>query len=241
VQEFTKATIQILALNEVRSLYDTVETILETCEHADIERINLLLAEHATPGCRAMAERLREESTDVPVGVFRQNSPSIPEVYFRAIQDCTASHMLLMSSDGETDPHAVHLLIEQAKSRPDCLVVASRWIQGGGFENYGWINQTLNYGFQWLAHLLYRVKMTDASFVFGICPQHGYAAQGLRPEEQGFSSAMEFKLRLIKRGMPVCEVPVSWKPRQEGKSNNSFLNKLQYLKPMLRTLFLKEL
>lgn len=234
-QVFTKLAVFILATNEVQSLRDTVQTVLEVCDHADLERFLIIMGDQATEDCLATAQALQTEATDAPVDICKQNGRGIAQTIAAQYDLLQGSHNVILCADGETDPHALPAFLTLAKKNPHAMIIGSRWLQGGGFERYGVWNKQLNYIFQKLFRLLYRNRLTDVTFGYMLFPNA--AVKTMQLQEKGFSASIEYKVYFIKRNIPIIETPVVWKAREEGKSDNSFFKKLRYVRVMLRYVF----
>jgi len=236
--EFTKTGVIVLAMNEVQSLADTVYTVLNVCDHKDIEGIVLLLGARATPGCLAMAAQLSQAAADVPITVYlQQEGQKLPDAFFQCSQSFRFSHCLLTSGDGSEDPSAAADFIMQGKKNPGAMISGSRWLTGDGMKEYGEINKIMNLLFQWMVRILYRTKITDVTYGYFLFPR---VVLDARLSAEGFDGAMEFKLRLFRKKIPIIEIPVCYRARREGKSNSSFWKKVKYMGPLLRGLRLKK-
>ena len=96
-------------------------------------------------------------------------------------------------------------------------------------ENYGYISSIFTYAFQLLCRILFNNKITDYTVGYRI-----YRTQILN-EYNFFSNNQNFALEslispLLNNKIEIEEIYYQWTKRFDGKSNNSFLNKLSYLK-----------
>lgn len=235
---FSSVTIFMLAINEVETLSDSVQIIIDTCNHEDIEQIILLLADRATPECLETANKLQNNTKEFPVVVIQQKTPSIPKAFFEGFSNCKGSHFIIMSSDGETDPRIVKDFIAKSKEFPESVISASRWLSNNNFKDYGKINKFLNFVFQRVVNILYKTEMTDATFVYYSFPNE--VIRRMLIKETDFNSSLELVLKSIRLGVDFIEIPTVWVRRKEGKSHNSYLKKLLYLKPLLKVFFMNK-
>ena len=139
----------------------------------------------------------------------------------------TASHVLMMASDLETDPWVAPALIDVARANPDAIATASRWAAGGGFSGYGAVRVALNWAFQRLTSLVYGVRLTDATFGYRLFPTplvQCISWKGLRHD-----FLLETVLKPVRLGVEVVEVPTRWTPRPDGESQNSLSNQVRYI------------
>ena len=145
------------------------------------------------------------------------------------------SHVLMMSSDGETDPHLVATLIARAEEGHD-IVTATRWAQGGGFApGYSRLKLGLNWGFQRLFAALYGTQLTDLTYGFRIF--RAAWVKDVAWEELRHPFLLETLLKPLRLGARVVEVPCVWRAREEGVSHNSLAQTFAYVPMALRTRF----
>ena len=107
------------------------------------------------------------------------------------------------------------------------LVVASRWIKGGGFSGYSPVKYWLNWGFQQIFRILFRTSIHDLTYGFKLMRAelaHGIAWEGTLHE-----IACETTLKPVRTGAKVAEVPSKWTARTQGQSKNTFMRNFRYV------------
>ena len=145
------------------------------------------------------------------------------------------THVILMSSDLETNPDTVPLLIAEARRRPAAIITATRWKEGTNFEGYDPLKLVLNKIFQAFFALLYRARLTDLTFAYRIFPTR--LVRSIRWEELKHPFCFETIVKPLRLGVEVVEVPSTWRARSEGVSHNTFLTNFVYFRPGLKALF----
>ncbi len=227
--EFSGVSIILPAVTETDWIDKTAD-ILKQSSDADITQVLAVVCDRTTPETLARCEALRSHFGD-RVQVHHQTLPYLGGALREAFDLATASHVIMMGSDLETDPHLVPEFIEIAKQRPSSIVTASRWAPGGGFSGYGRARVAANWLFQRVTSLLYRTQLTDATFGYRLFPTALVQAvkwEGLRHE-----FLLETVLKPLRLGVDVVEVPTFWTPRPDGESQNSLRTQARYI----RTLF----
>lgn len=236
---FQSATILMAAMNETFSLVQTVEVILNTCQPQDIGEFIVVVCERSTAECIEAAETAKEiaERAGHPLTILWQKRPFAGGAYRDGIDAAVCSHIVLMSSDLETDPHSVSGLIEMAKRYPDDMTTASRWLEKAAFKGYNPVKLVLNKIFQGMFSLFYGSSTTDITYGFRIAPTVLY--QSIQWEEDKHPFFLESAVKPIRLGVTVHEIPTKWVARQEGESQNSFFATFKYLRPAIRTRFMR--
>lgn len=228
-KEFENVTILLPAMDETYSLKETVDTIMNTCAICDIAEIILLLCDRTTNDSKLVAERLvAEYSNRVSIFIHMQKLPFVGGAIREGIDMAKGSHVIMMSSDLETDPAIVSIFIEKAKEFPDKITTASRWKSGGGFKGYNKIKLVCNFIFERLIGAFYFSHLSDLTYAFRIFPTE--LVQAIEWEELKHPFFLETALKPLRLGVEFIEVPAHWVARTEGGSQNSFMANFNYFK-----------
>lgn len=233
--DFNAVSVIIPAIDETVSLYETVNILLNTCDHNDIEEILIIICDKTTKECLNTIQLIISESQDVPVVLYKQSRPGISSVLFESLKMAKGSHALHIAADMDTDPYVANSMIKAAKKNPEAMVIASRWIEGGGFVGYGKSYKTLNCLFQRMLQVLYRTKVTDLTYGYRLFPVDMLLS--ITWDNERFPLVLEHNLKVLRLGFTFVEVPAVWRARKEGKSRNSLKVKLGYLKPVFKVRF----
>lgn len=235
--EFVNVSIILPTLNETFSVIQTVQIILEECDHRDLCEFIAVVCERTLPesieavnAAKTMAER-----EGVSFRVISQVKPYAGGAVQDGIMAAQGSHVLMMSTDLETDPHTVKAFIETEKSYPNDIVTASRWIRKGSFEGYNKLKYILNFLFQKIFAVFYGVKLTDITFGFRIAPTDLF--QSIAWEELKHPFFLETALKPIRLGVKIHEIPSNWVARKEGESQNTLLQTFAYLRIAFKARF----
>ncbi len=234
---FENTSVILPAINETFSFEQTVDIILQTCSRKDLCEFVAVVCKRTTKDCLAYIEKSKEkcEAAGIPFTILWQKKPYAGGACQDAIDICKGSHLIIMSTDLETDPHLVHELIREEKNHPDDITTASRWLKGGSFSGYDKKKEILNYIFQHMFSLYYGVKMTDMTYGFRIFPTQ--LMQQIRWEEMRHPFFLETALKPVRLGVKLYEIPTKWAARQEGESQNTFIQTFAYLRPAVKCRF----
>ena len=113
---FKNVTILLPAMDETYSLKQTVDIIAGTNVKEDIAEFILLLCDRTTAETRKTAEELVEKYKDrIPVYIHNQELPFVGGAIREGINLAKGSHVVMMSSDLETDPHVIREFVAHAK------------------------------------------------------------------------------------------------------------------------------
>ncbi|HSW50606.1 MAG TPA: glycosyltransferase, partial [Bryobacteraceae bacterium] len=146
--------------------------------------------------------------------------------YREALPHMTGTHGLIVSSDLETDPDDARKLVGAALATGADIVCASRWLSGGGFTGYDPVKLVLNYGYNLIFRVLYRLRIRDITFGYKLITSE--VLRKVRWEYGRHEFCAEILLKPVRLGYRAVEVSTKWVKRPEGESKNAFLRNLKF-------------
>lgn len=126
-----------------------------------------------------------------------------------------------MDADLSHDPADVPRLLERLAGGAD-LAIGSRYVEGGGTENWGPLRRALSAGGNLYARLWLGYPVMDSTAGF-----RAYRAEVLAREDlstvrsEGYGFQIEMTRRVWKAGGTIAEVPITFVERVQGKSKMS--------------------
>jgi dolichol-phosphate mannosyltransferase len=128
-----------------------------------------------------------------------------------------APYIIQFDADLSHPPELLPKMIDELRTLP--VVIGSRYVTGGGSQNWDVRRKCLSYGANVYARLMTGVPVHDmtAGFV-------GYQAAVLRGidlsqiHSEGYAFLMEMKCTLHRRGATFQEFPIVFVERESGKS-----------------------
>lgn len=238
-EKFENLTVILPAMDETYSLMQTADTIMKTCSREDLAEMIIVVCDRSTKECVAVAEEIKSKyEKEIPITVHFQVKPFVGGAVQEGMKMAKGSHVVLMSSDLETDPELVQEFIRLEKRNPDKIITATRWRKGGGFHGYSKVKLVLNYIFQRMISLLFFVNLSDITYAYRIFPKE--LMQSIRWEELKHPFFLETALKPLRLGVSFIEIPVKWNARTEGVSQNTFWANFRYLKTAIHIRFMKK-
>lgn len=232
--EFTSVTIIVGTTNEKESLIQTVDSIMESCDEADIDKILLVKSKDASEDCN-YAISLLEEKYPGKVSGLEQSRKYVGGAIRDGFDAAESSHIMLLPSDLGVNLDCVPRMIERVKEKPDVISKTSRWLKKGSFHNYDKTRKTFNAAAQLFLRLLYGAKLTDFTSPVQTAPAEAYEKSDW--QELNFPFLIEMVLVPLRLGYSFEEIPVECYNRKEGFSRNSAKQTALYLRTALRVRF----
>lgn len=231
---FRSATVILPVINETYSLQETVRVIQETCNSQDIAEYLIVVSQRTTLESIGVCRRI-QATLGEKCGIHRQTRPFIGGAMRDAFELAIGSHVIMMSTDLETDPNLVKIFIDKAKEDPNAIITASRWIKGGRFVGYNRAKLVSNYIFQRMLSLLFGTELTDLTYAYRIFPTN--VVRAIDWQELKHPFFLETIIKPLRLGVRSVEIPAVWRTRTEGESQNPFLSNFAYFNIAIRTKF----
>ena len=124
-------------------------------------------------------------------------------------------------ADGSHDPKYLAQMLALAEDGADA-VIGSRYVPGGGTENWGFGRQLLSRGGGLYARTILGIDIRDVTAGFICWRKRALEAIDLATiSSNGYSFQIEMKYRAIKKGMRLVETPIVFVDRRVGQSKMS--------------------
>lgn len=232
--KFTSVTIIVGTTNEKESLLCTVDTIMQSCNSKDIDKILLVKSKDASDDCNETIKALEEKYPQKVFGL-EQTRPFVGGAIRDGFDAVTSSHTMLLPSDMAISLDCVPQMIEKSKQKPNVISKTSRWLEKDSFHNYGTFRKLFNKAAQIFLRILYRADLTDFTSPVQTAPTEAYRKSNW--QELNFPFLLEMVLVPLRLDYSFEELPVQCFERKEGFSRNSVKQTALYLKTALRVRF----
>jgi dolichol-phosphate mannosyltransferase len=153
--------------------------------------------------------------------------PSVVDGFGSATGDAVAC----IDADLQHDPTILPQMLKELESGAD-LVVATRYMPGGGTANWGMIRRLGSWGCTKLAQVLLGVKLRDPMSGYFMMRRDDFLRIRDRLNVRGFKILLEIAAHM--RPRRLGEVPYTFGPRAQGESKLSNKIVLAYLSQLWR-------
>jgi len=186
--------------------------------------VNVLVIDDNSPdGTGEIADRLATELGFVSV-LHRERKEGLGPAYIagfrRALED-GAELVLEMDCDFSHDPADVPRLIAACEDGAD-LALGSRYVAGGGTEDWGRGRRFVSAGGSWYARTILGVGIRDLTGGFKCYRRRVLETIDLAAvRSKGYAFQIETTYRTLRAGFRVIEVPILFSDRTHGHSKMS--------------------
>jgi dolichol-phosphate mannosyltransferase len=205
--------------NERANLEPLARRLGEVLAGADAESRVLVIDDSSPDGTGELADRLSAELPFLSV-LHRARKDGLGPAYvagFRWALENGADRILQMDADFSHDPADVPRLLTASEDAG--LALGSRYIEGGGTENWGAGRQLISRFGSLYARTLLGVRVHDLTGGFKCWRRDALEALPLdRIRTRGYAFQIETTYRARRAGFEVVEVPIVFAERRSGGS-----------------------
>lgn len=205
--------------NEAENLEPLVAAALANLP--DTARV-LVVDDNSPDGTGKLADRLAEGEPRIEV-LHRRQKEGLGPAYiagFRHALAAGASRILEMDSDFSHDPADLPRLL--AATEEADVAIGSRYVSGGGVENWSKLRQAISRGGSTYARALLGLPIRDLTGGFKCFRREVLETIDLDAiASKGYAFQVEMTYRAIELGFSVKEVPIVFRERRAGASKMS--------------------
>jgi dolichol-phosphate mannosyltransferase len=225
-------SIVIPTYNEGGNIAPLVERIHSALSGYDYEI--LFVDDNSQDGTAATIEKL---SATYPVRVVvRQNERGLASAVVHGIHNTTGQKVLVMDADLQHPPEVIPSLIKAAEGGAD-IVVASRYVEGGGCQEWGFFRKLVSRVSTIIAHVFLPPTrpVKDPMSGFFLFDRSVVAKARLQP--RGYKILLE----ILMEGefKKAVEVPFTFVTRDEGESKLNARQQIEYLRHIYSLMYRK--
>jgi dolichol-phosphate mannosyltransferase len=205
--------------NEAENLEAIVERILPQLAAGGGEHRILIVDDNPPDGTGAIADRLAAAHPEIEV-LHRPGKGGLGPAYLAGFERALAGGaglVIEMDADFSHDPADLPRLIA-ATERAD-LALGSRYVKGGGVEEWGLTRRVVSRVGSAYARLVLGVRVRDLTGGFKCFRREVLERLDLdRVHANGYAFQIELTYRTIQAGFSVEEVPIVFRNRRKGSS-----------------------
>jgi len=230
-----RAVICLPTYNERENLEHMIEALGAVLDTAT-DRV-LVIDDGSPDGTGEIADRLAAERAWVSV-LHRETKEGLGPAYiagFRRALEEGAELVLEMDCDFSHDPADVPRLIEAATDAD--LALGSRYAPGGGTANWGLLRRVVSRGGCLYAQVILGLRVRDLTGGFKCFRRSALEAIDLSAlSAHGYAFQIETTYRIVRAGLRVQEVPITFVERRAGasKMTGSIVTEAMVTVPLLR-------
>lgn len=224
-----KVSIVIPTYNERENIEKLLPEIFGIFDRGGIDGSVIVVDDNSPDGTADAVEGLKRE---FPITLIRrQEKGGIGSAYitgFGKALEQGADVIVEMDADLSHDPNEIPNFIVNTTNFD--LVLGSRYIKGGGIENWNFIRRIISKGGNLVARILLGLDVEDVTTGY-----RAYRRETLEGIElgsiksNGYAFQAEMLVRARERGFSIKEMPITFRDRVHGKSKLSRMEIIRFI------------
>jgi len=226
--QYSGLSIIVPTYNEAENIGELIERIETSLKGLDFE---VIVVDDSSPdGTAEIAEELGRAYRNVKV-IKRPRKMGLASAALEGMREAKYRLIAVMDADLQHPPELLPKLLERAKEGYD-IVIASRYVKGGGVEGWSLWRRLISRGATLLAHALFLETRKVKDPLSGFFLFRREVVEGIRLNPIGYKLLLE----VLMKGEydKVAEVPYVFKMRRRGKSKLDLREILNYVLFLLK-------
>lgn len=205
--------------DERRNLEPMVRALGDVLAEHELDGRVLVIDDASPDGTGELADRLAAEVGFLDI-LHRERKEGLGPAYIAGFEQALAAGAALVATidcDFSHDPNDLPRLV-QATARAG-IALGSRYVPGGGIENWGALRRLVSRGGSMYARALLGIPVRDTTSGFKVYRRE--VLEAIRPariESRGYAFQVETIYRALHAGFAVEEVPIRFTDRAQGGS-----------------------
>jgi len=205
-------TVIIPCYNEIKSIEQVLHRVLAV-ELADEV---LIVDDGSTDGTLEVLKRIESEALPKVKVVYHEKNQGKGAALVTGFQHAIGDIILIQDADFEYDPREYAILLRPLHEGITKVVYGSRFL-GGPRKAMNFWNMVANKMLTLATNILYNAILSDMETCYKVFTAD--VAKNMKIHARGFEFEPEFTAKVLKQGIRIYEVPISYNGREwtEGK------------------------
>ncbi len=210
-QDMTLSVI-IPCYNEVNTLRDVLEVVKQQTVVNEI----VIVDDGSTDGTRDILAEIEAEGDPRIRVIYHEVNQGKGAALVTGFKHASGDIFLIQDADLEYDPREYEILVKPIKEGKSPVVYGSRFLGGPRKAMYFW-NMIANKSLTLATNVLYNSILSDMETCYKVFRRE--VVEGMDIHARGFEFEPEFTAKVLKQGIFIYEVPISYNGREwdEGK------------------------
>lgn len=196
---------------------NTLEALVKKVKQVDLDHVEkeiILVDDFSTDGSRDILKKMQAQDPSLKIFLKEKNSGK-GFTLKEGFKHTTGDYVIVQDADLEYEPEEYKKLLRALEEEEVDVVYGSRF--SGSYEDMSNLHYIGNKVLTLVTNILFGVMLTDMETCYKLMP--GNFVREVNIKSPKFNFEPEITAKILKRGMKIIEVPISYKGRShsEGK------------------------
>jgi glycosyltransferase involved in cell wall biosynthesis len=193
-----------------------LEEIVDRVREVGLAHEIVIVDDGSTDGTLEILKNIEAQSYDDVRIVYHDRNQGKGAALVTGFKESTGDILLIQDADLEYDPRDYPRLIQPIREGISPVVYGSRFL-GGPRKAMNFWNMVANKGLTLVTNILYNAILSDMETCYKVFRRE--VVEGMKIRARGFEFEPEFTAKVLKQGIRIYEVPISYNGREwdEGK------------------------
>lgn len=216
-----KIAIVIPTYNESKNLPMLIESLEQALLNIDMQSLVIIVDDDSPDGTGEIAEDLAAKHGNIVV-LHRNGKMGLGSAYkdgfVYALEKFNTDIIVQMDADNSHDPKYIHDMVKKLLEGND-VIVGSRRVSNGAIVGWGYYRKSVSSTANKVARIMCGINVKDVTSGY-----RAFVSRCLRQinmdeiKSDGYAFQVEMLYRFKKSGFDICEIPITFVDRKEGKS-----------------------
>ena len=195
---------------------DNIADVLQRVEDVGLAHEIIIIDDGSTDGTRAVLASIEAEQRQNVRIIYHEHNQGKGAALVTGFAAAESDILLIQDADFEYDPREYPILIRPLEEGIARVVYGSRFL-GGPRKAMNFWNMVANKGLTLATNILYNAILSDMETCYKVFRRE--VIQDMVIHAKGFEFEPEFTAKVLKQGIRIYEVPISYNGREwdEGK------------------------
>lgn len=191
---------------------DTIEEVLKKVQKVPLKKEIIVVDDGSTDGTKEKLKDQKPKTKDRNLKViYKKRNEGKGTAIREGIKHVTGDYTVIQDADLEYDPNDFVKMLNAAQNNDADIVYGSRFTKIKKYKGMAWKNFIANMLFAMMTNILYKAKITDEATCYKMFKTDVLKSVDLKCRR--FEFCPEVTAKLSKKGYKICEVPISYFPR----------------------------